>query len=257
VNHDSNIKPNAPAGAARDGQIPEQATREVLSVESRTIYLFVNGIATWPGNFTNWNKRAVTFTHTTTEHRAEAFEYFCTPILRPFREDERAKHFARAVREYSRLGWKIVCVGHSNGCNVILDGLKRAGWPRVEAIHLVCGACEADFARNGLNYALSFGHVGNVFVYNAEQDWALPLAHTLPGKLLGYGALGLHGAQHINEGVKDRVAQNWWRDYGHSTCWLPEHFKSTMQNFFGPPSIVPLPDKLDARYGGRHYLSRR
>ena len=257
MNHDSNIKPNAPAGAARDGQIPEQATREVLSVESRTIFLFVNGIATWPGNFTNWNKRAVTCTHTTTEHRAEAFEYFCTPISRPFREDERARHFARAVHEYSRRGWKIICVGHSNGCDVILDGLKRAGWPRVEAIHLVCGACEADFAVNGLNASLYLNKVGSVFVYNAEQDWALPLAHSLPGKLLGYGTLGLNGALHIADSIKDRVVQNWWRDYGHSTCWLPENFKNTMWNFFAPPSVTPWVAKMDAHYGGRHYLSRR
>ena len=200
-------------------------------IESRTIYLFVNGIATWPGNFTNWNKRAVTFIHTRTPHRAEAFEYFCTPITRPFREDQRAKHFARAVREYSKLGWKIICVGHSNGCDVILDGLKRALWPRVEAVHLVCGACEADFAVNGLNYALSFAHVGKVCVYNAQQDWALPLAHTLPGKILGYGTLGLDGALHIADEVKDRVRQVWWMRFGHSTCWEPFHFDQTMQHF--------------------------
>ena len=198
----------------------------------RTIYLFVNGIATWPGNFTNWNKRAVTFTHTRTPHKAEAFEYFCTPLTRPFREDERAKHFARAVREYSRRGWRIICVGHSNGCDVILDGLKRADWPHVEAVHLVCGACEADFSKNGLNYALHFGHIQTVYVYNAQKDWALPLAHTLPGKILGYGTLGLDGALHIADGVKDQVGQLWWKNYGHSTCWLPDYFNATMKHFF-------------------------
>jgi len=78
---------------------------------AKTIYLFVNGIATWPGNFTNWNKRAVTFTHTHTDFRAEAFEYFTTPLTRPFKEDQRAKHFARAIKEYSQAGWNIICVG--------------------------------------------------------------------------------------------------------------------------------------------------
>jgi hypothetical protein len=198
----------------------------------KTIYLFVNGIACWPGNFTNWNKRAVTFTHTHTENRAEAFEYFTTPLTRPFKEDQRTKHFARALHEYGRAGWQIVCVGHSNGCDVILDGLKRAQYPRVEAVHLVCGACEADFAANGLNYALTFRRIGRVCVYNAERDWALPLAHTLPGRLLGYGTLGLHGALHVAEAVKDAVGQWWWKDYGHSTCWLPEHFAATMKHFF-------------------------
>jgi len=239
----------------------------------RTIYLFVNGVACWPGNFTNWNKRAVTFTHTRTPHRAEAFEYFCTPITRPFREDERAKHFARALREYGmKTGsgkqkaetargdarptdyrqdacgtgpsgtptllhsntappWRIICVGHSNGAAVILDGLRRAEWPRVAALHLVCAACDADFARNGLNFALSFGHVGRVFVYCGEQDWALRCAHTLPGKLLGYGVLGLTGPQHVAPRVQERVGTLWWKQYGHSTCWLPEHFRQTMKHF--------------------------
>ena len=200
--------------------------------QPRTIYLFVNGIATWPGNFTNWNKRAVTFTHTRTENRAEAFEYFCTPLTRPFREDERAKHFARALRDYSSAGWKIVCVGHSNGCDVILDGLKRADWPKVEAIHLVCGACEADFQKNLLNRALEYNRVGKVLVYCGEKDWALPLANTTAGWLLGYGVLGLRGALRVDDRVKDRVGQMWWPHYGHSTCWEPDHFVSTMKHFF-------------------------
>ena len=222
----------------------------------RTIYLFVNGVAAWPGNFTNWNKRAVTFTHTRTEHRAEAFEYFCTVLTRPFREDERAKHFARAIREYSRLGWKIICVGHSNGCDVILDGLKRAEWPRVEEIHLLSGACEADFKRNGLNAAISFAHVGKVFVYNAQHDWALPLAHTLPGKILGYGTLGLDGALHIADDVKDRVDQTWWQHYGHSTCWEPHNFALTMQDIFTAASRLTA-ESIRVRYGGAHYLSAK
>ena len=203
----------------------------------RTIYLFVNGIATWPGNFTNWNKRAVTFTHTQTEFRAEAFEYFCTFLTRPFREDERAKHFARAIKEYARAGWRIVCVGHSNGCDVILDGLRLAGYPDVAAIHLVCGACEADFELNGMNTALRHRWVDRVFIYNAEQDWALPLAHTLPGKILGYGTLGLDGALHIADDVKDQVGQLWWKNFGHSTCWLPGKFINTMAHFFKPNEL--------------------
>jgi pimeloyl-ACP methyl ester carboxylesterase len=200
--------------------------------EARTIYLFVNGIATWPGNFTNWNKHAVTWTHLRTDCRADSFEYFCTALTRPFREDQRAHHFARALRAYAKAGWKVVCVGHSNGTDVILDGLKNAGWPRVEALHLVCGACEADFDRNGLNSALSWGKVGEVFVYCARKDWALPLARTLPGKLLGYGTLGLTGATHVHCAMKERVNEVIWQDYGHSTCWLPKHFQATMRYFF-------------------------
>jgi hypothetical protein len=219
---------------------------------ARTIYLFVNGIATWPGNYTNWNKRAVTFTHTRTEHRAEAFEYFCTPLTRPFREDQRAKQFARSLAEYSKLGWNIVCVGHSNGAAVIIDGLRAAGWPEVTALHLVCGACEADFWKNGLGVQIYRGSIGRVCVYCAEQDWALRLAHTIPAKLLGYGTLGLHGAQNLSPGIKDKVGELWWPNYGHSSCWLPDNFDRTMRHFF--PA-----DRDQAQtetYGGKHLMSR-
>jgi pimeloyl-ACP methyl ester carboxylesterase len=219
--------------------------------EARTVYLFVNGIATWPGNYTNWNKKAVTFTHTETEHRAEAFEYFCTWFTRPFREDERAKHFARSLREYAAKGWNIVCVGHSNGAAVILEGLRAARWPRVEAVHLVCGACEADFWRNGLNFALAADRIGHVCVYSAAQDWALRLAHSLPARLLGYGTLGLHGARNVRDTVRDRVGELWWKDYGHSTCWLPAHFENTMKRFF-----LPTPQLEPEAYGSRHLRSR-
>ena len=217
------------SGTASALQPPEPTARPAIP---RTIYLFVNGVRTWPGNFTNWNKRAVTFTHTHTEARGEAFEYFCTFLTRPFREDQRAKHFARALRAYSALGWNIVCVGHSNGCDVILRGLRDAGWPRVAAVHLVCGACEADFWKNGLNHALARERIGRVCVYVADKDLALPLAHTIPGKILGYGTLGLHGAQNVYAREADRVGELHWKDYGHSTCWLPNHFKTTMAHFF-------------------------
>ncbi len=39
MKNDSNIKPNAQAGAAPDGQIPEQAMRKVLSVKSGCIFI--------------------------------------------------------------------------------------------------------------------------------------------------------------------------------------------------------------------------
>ncbi len=208
---------------------------------ARTIYLFVNGIATWPGNFTNWNKRAVTYTHTRTDFRAEAFEYFCTPVTRPFREDEREKHFARSLKEYSDRGWDIICVGHSNGAAVILEGLADAGWPRVKAVHLVCGACESNFWLNGLNTALDREVIGDVFVYVAECDWALRLAHTIPGKLLGYGTLGLHGARNVYLRVAARVHTIWWTPWGHSDCWLPHNFSRTMEHFFTAQAAVLNP----------------
>jgi len=205
---------------------------------ARTIYLFVNGVATWPGDYTNWNKRAVTFTHLRTPHRAEAFEYFCTPLTRPFREDQREKHFARSLREYSKAGWKIVCVGHSNGAAVILKAMRDAHWPPVEALHLVCAACDADFNRNGLNFALHAGLIKKVCIYNGARDWAIRLANLSVGRLLGYGTLGMTGPLNMDVAVGDCVGGFWWKHYGHSDCWLPHNFNQTMSHFFNKREIT-------------------
>jgi hypothetical protein len=199
-----------------------------------SVYLFVSDSASGPGNITDWVRRAVTFTHVGEQHKAEAIECCCSPFTRPFREDQQAKHFARVLHEYTDQGWQIICVGHGHGAAVILDGLKRADWPKVEALHLVCPACEADFDRNGLNGALSNGRVGRVFVYCAWRDWVLRLAHPFSNLRRGHRSLGLHGTVKVAASVQDRVALLWWRYFSHSSCWRPKHFTRTMTNILFP-----------------------
>ncbi len=190
---------------------------------TRRIIIYVNGILTFPGEARNWNSRAVTWTHTNSEARAEKLEYWAGPIDRIFGQKKRAEKLALLLRHYG--GWQVNVVGHSNGADVILDCLRdHKGLPCIERLHLVCGACEADFCRNGLNLAVIQGRVGSITVYVAGRDHALALAHSIPGRLLGYGTLGLSGALNATAPIREVR----WDNYGHSTCFDGGHFDQTM-----------------------------
>jgi hypothetical protein len=200
------------------------------------INVYVPGILTWPGDAHNWDGRAVTWTLTRCwpELAAEKVEYFCGPIGRAFGQKARAEKLYRTLMRYRNGGWRINLVGHSNGCDVILTMLRDFPfWTSVGRVHLVCGAAEASFERNHLNAWLTCGRVQEVIVYRAGLDRALALAHTLPGTLLGYGTLGLHGARDVAPEVAGRVKEKVWLTYGHSDCWSDAVFDLTMQNFTG------------------------
>lgn len=193
------------------------------------VIIYVNGILTFPGESGNWNGRAVTWTHLHDDARAEKVEYFCGPIDRAFGQKERAQKLALTIQYYK--GWNITLVGHSNGTDVILKALDLLRWPRIEAVHLVSGACEADFDKNGLNDALEGNCIGKVCVYVGGKDRALALAHSWAGRILGYGVLGLRGPLSILPAIKDRVGVLTWPDYGHSDCWADANFTQTMEHF--------------------------
>ncbi|MEN8134312.1 MAG: alpha/beta hydrolase [Thermodesulfobacteriota bacterium] len=191
----------------------------------KTVCIFVNGILTLPGESDNWNGKAVTWTHLNTPFRAEKVEYLVGPISRVLGQKKRARKLIKTLRFYQ--GWRIILVGHSNGCDVILDALRKMDWPRIERLHLLSGACEADFDKNGLNEAGT--RIGSICVYVAKRDRALRLADTITGRLLGYGALGKSGP--INPALPvETVAEPKFR---HSDWFKAEHFKTTMQKLTG------------------------
>jgi hypothetical protein len=196
------------------------------------IYIYVPGIDTIPGASKNWSGRAVTWTHLHTPHRAEKVEYFTTPLTRPLRDGQRARKFASTIKYYAHAGFEIHVRAHSNGCDVVLDGLRDLGWPgNVRELHLVCGACKASFEANGLNEALFHRPGLSVHVYVAKKDVPMRMAATFLGRWLGFGTLGLKGAQEVSEEVKSRVQETTWEHFGHSTCFTDEHFDRTMQDF--------------------------
>lgn len=196
----------------------------------RQVFHLINGINTFPGCSTNWNGRGVTWLHTQTEARAEKIEYFCGPIDRAFGQKERAYKLAHTMSFYH--DWDNVVVGHSNGAAVALAMMRDyEGWPTISHLHLVCGACEADFNLNGLNDWLRAERIGYVTVYIGGKDMALRLAHSAFARILGYGVLGLHGPLNKAPDIADRVGiirETPWDQYGHSTCWADKEFDLTM-----------------------------
>lgn len=191
----------------------------------KTVFILVNGILTFPGESDNWNGKGVTSIHLHTPHRAEKIEYFVGPFSRVLGQKERARKLIKTLSYYQ--GWDIVLVGHSNGCDVILDALVEMGWPRIEALHLISGACEADFNKNGLN--ANQGQIGQVYVYVAGKDWALRLADTFTGRLFGYGALGKSGPVNAERWVVTVCEP----EFGHPTWFDDDHFETTMRMLTG------------------------
>jgi len=165
--------------------------------------------------------------------QAEKVEYFCGPVGRAFGQLGRVDKLSRTMSFYHN--HKNTVIGHSNGADVVLKCLNDyRDIPLIESVHLVCGACNSDFETNGLNRLLSSGAIDRVVVYIAAKDFMLWLAHTIPGRLLGYGMMGLRGPCNVAENVRHRVkvVRDYpWNDYGHSDCWEDSEFDQTMQNF--------------------------
>ncbi len=175
----------------------------------KRIYIFINGVRVKPGNTRNWNSRAVTWTHNFTDARAEEVEYYSLAILRPFHQGSRAARLIDKLRSYDTAVWDIILVGHSNGCDVILDAMQKLEWKvAVKEIHFISAACTADFSGTGLNDALFASIVGEVFIYIAKRDIALLMAHTFLGRILGYGTLGITGPVNMAVTVSERPTKN-------------------------------------------------
>jgi len=203
------------------------------------VFFLINGIMNFPGCSDNWNGKGVTaiMCPPQSTDKAEKIEYFCGPIDRVFGQKERADKLFKTMLFYRDPSYSRIVVGHSNGADVILTMMRDyRDWPDIDHLHLVCGATNANFDKNGLNRWLAEGRVKRVTVYVAGKDLALRAAHSLLGKLLGYGVLGLAGPTNVhNEFLNDgRVTTVWedpWTDYGHSGCWEGRHFESTMKSF--------------------------
>jgi hypothetical protein len=125
----------------------------------------------------------------------------------------------------------MVC--HSEGTATALRALDIAGWPAIDEMHLLCGACDSNFIKNGLHRAILENRIRKVFVYFADRDAAMKLEDTYLGSLC-FGLqtagtpLGLKGP--VNNFYWNGYVQvNHWPHYGHSTCWDSKHFEKTMQ----------------------------
>lgn len=193
---------------------------------AKRVYIYVNGIMTWPGDSKNWNERATTWTHLYTDARAEKLEYFSLPTLsRMIWQRDRMKKLATKMTFYQSCGWLVNLVGHSNGCDVIIDALRYMEWPKVGEVHLFSAACSADFEKLGVTQAQKRGQIEQVYCYCSGSDKALWLAGKLGG-VFGYGTLGLTGPKNHDEDSTSVIRRG---EFGHSDWFEDATFEETMR----------------------------
>lgn len=198
-------------------------------------YLLINGILTNPSDVKGWTDRAESWIEDKTRFNAGRFEYFSGALTRRIWQAGRVEKVAAILGRVSCDS--LYLVGHSNGCDIIERYVKTYG-RRIEEIHLVGAASEADFRKNGYNKALMTNKVGKIFIYRSKNDKALRLAHwTYPlisWMGLGYGSLGYTGAKHVNATVRNRVIE---REFGfdHTDYFSDAQFEGTMRAITGAP----------------------
>jgi len=202
----------------------------------RTVFLLEHGINTLPSDWRDWTNRGAFHVHQHTPHAAQSLEYFAGPLLAHFLHRRLARQFGRMLKAYADARWRVVVAAHSNGTRIAVEGMRAAGWPPVAELHLLCGAVDADFERNGLNQAVDSGRVGRVVCYAAGRDLAMRVEDTLLGRRL-FGVrsepLGLYGPLRVRKPLLDSGAVSshddaFWRAYGHSGCWRGRELDRTM-----------------------------
>lgn len=202
----------------------------------RTVVIFERGIMGWEscvGEWAgNWPNEAVAWVHKNTSYKAQTLTYFTGPVLAGVTRHWRAKQFCHLIDAYK--GWRILGVCHSEGTATFLAALKLCGYPPIDELHLVCGACNSDYQENGLNIAIAMNRVEKVTVYIAEKDRAMRLENSYVGAVLfglqtGGQPMGLSGPTNMTPEAARRTTIKRWRTYGHSDCWLQRNFHKTMQ----------------------------
>lgn len=207
-------------------------------MKKRVIYLFNRGILGWQsifGDWGNWPNQSVSWIHNQTEAKAQTLTYFTGPILAGLTRPHRAHNQADMMKQYP--DWDINVVAHSEGTATDCLALQYARWPKIKTLHLVCGACDSDYQRLGLNAALALGRIQRVFVYIGGRDKAMKLEDTWVGSLCfglqtAHTPMGLNGPVNQTPTAKERTTIIKWDDYGHSTCWDGNHFERTMKQIY-------------------------
>jgi hypothetical protein len=206
---------------------------------NKIVTIFVPGINTLPGSWSDWANRAAVWWNTKTDEKSDIEVYFTTALTVGILETRRAKNLGLKIKAYLAEDFTVNLVGHSNGTHIICDALRLSNWPHVNNVHLACGACDSNFLRSGVDFALTDGKIQQIFCYVAGKDMAMKVENTLLGKFLfqmneSDKPLGLVGPKNVsqsNAGKVHLINKAPWDKYGHSTCWSEQNFNQTMQNF--------------------------
>lgn len=208
---------------------------------AKVIWIFVRGIAGNASDLKEWEQGGVDWVLQDQYCRERGFvarcdSYECSFLTVWMNEPKRARQLAAVIRSYLDAGYEVHLVGHSNGTRVIREALKLLRWPKVGTVHFVCGACDSDFERTGLNYALKHHRIERFYYYVGGRDWAMKLENTFLGKLdfalpEKSCPMGLRGPRNVAKEVRNRVIDNstGWERFGHGTCFTAAHFNNTLK----------------------------
>lgn len=196
----------------------------------RTAYIAINGIRFKPGSARGWPERFCDWITCRTPDGvvADRREYYTTAATRFIGQRKRTDELNRKVSCRKRAGYRVVLVGHSNGCDVIGRLLRDLG-TEIDACHLVAPASmEEDFEDAIINDT-----VGKIHIYGSMNDRALQwgkVTRVLFGWAgLGYGSLGNRGGEFAAK-YPDRVKDHSNHLYGHSSWWDEgANFERTMR----------------------------
>ncbi|CAB4163620.1 hypothetical protein UFOVP806_32 [uncultured Caudovirales phage] len=186
----------------------------------RTLILIINGILTDPRKDNAWTDIAEPWLETMIEDPISVFryEYNATPLLRRWGQARRATRISETIEIYQRQGYRIILVGHSNGCDLIARVLKTT---QVDQVHLISPATD----ESEMDVGIKAGNVGMVCIYGSTNDAALKYgakaSRILSLGLLGYGSLGLRGPAYEAKfpGIVIDFSDN---SYGHSDWIRPD-----------------------------------
>jgi len=198
---------------------------------SRTFFLAINGIRFHPGDAQGWPERFCDYINFRTPDgvSADRREYYTTAVTRFIGQRRRTDELARKVSRAKQAGYRVVLVGHSNGCDITARLLRDIG-TQIAACHLFAPAAqEEDFEDALINDV-----VGRVHIYGSLNDKALQFAkvtHVFGSWAgLGYGSMGLRGGEFAAR-WPGRVFDHSNHSFGHST-WFTEGqiFEHTMKS---------------------------
>ena len=190
---------------------------------TRTAYIFVPGVLSYPGSARNWTDRAVTWIHgRQTCECAEKFEYLALPATRNILAARRAAELAALIDRYPIDSFSLVLAGHSFGCELIRRAMGIAKRPAI-FVHLFAPACPAEPRRHRLKGLVASGQIGFLSLYIGTRD------RVLTDSFLGGLKPDAVRAQFSDEHHTSVVH----KIFGHSGWFFAEHFETSMRAVAG------------------------
>jgi predicted alpha/beta hydrolase family esterase len=185
----------------------------------------------------DWDERAQALVQNYFGIDCERYQYHAGAITRSVNQSKRiADVSAWLIRNQGR---RIICIGHSNGCELLCKALHNNPAVKVAELHLIAGACSSNCDRNRLNIAARRGQFLRTVCYVSSGDAVLGAAQwtswlNIIG--LGYGDLGKVGPKNVRGWVPEIVRRD---SYGHCD-WVGQHLAETIRLCIGVPVVATV-----------------